>query len=151
MNCSDPVKFLQTVPLDYTVDMAYVNYDILQTPDARSINTGRLNLFIQNVENGIPDCVFVTTFGLDGPATTSILKFDGRNITYTIDNRRFNIENRGNDSLDTSIRTYNIRYLYTDITSADNLFTTNYHAVTTDNLDYTIYNDIVFTKVKRLF
>jgi hypothetical protein len=73
-------------PYNYTVEMAYINNDILNTPTAKSINTGRLNQFVQNVNNGIPDCVFITTFGIDGPATTSILKYDGSDITYITDN-----------------------------------------------------------------
>ncbi len=143
MDCSDPIKFLQSVPFDYTLDMAYMNYDILNTPTARSINTGRLNLFIQNLNNGISDCVFITTFGIDGPATTSILKYDGNDITYTVDNSRYN---QGY-----SINTYKITNLYTDTTSESNLFSTNYHAVITDNSDFIIYKDIVFLNVKRLY
>lgn len=143
MDCNDPIKYLQSVPFDYTVDMAYMNYDILNTPTARSINTGRLNLFIQNLNNGICDCVFITTFGIDGPATTSILKYDGNNITYTIDNSRYNQAY--------SITSYNITTLYTDITSENNLFSTNYHAVTTDNIDFIIYRDVVFLNVKRTY
>ena len=66
IGCSDPEKILLSVPYNYSVEMAFINNDILNTPSAKSINTGRLNLFIQNVNYGIPDCVFITTFGIDG-------------------------------------------------------------------------------------
>jgi hypothetical protein len=142
MDCSDPIKLLQTVPFEYNVDMAYINQDILNTPTARSINTGRLNLFIQNIEKGVADCVFITTFGIDGPAITSILKFDGYNVTYTVDTTRY-------DSND-SINVYYVNYMYTDTTSEENLISTNYHVVTTDN-NYTIYRDNVFLNVIRVY
>jgi hypothetical protein len=124
--------------------MAYINNDILNTPTAKSINTGRLNLFIQNVNNGIPDCVFITTFGIDGPATTSILKYDGSDITYITDSSRFS-------KIYGDIHSYKIKKLYTETTNFNNLIVTGYHVITSDNIDFVIYNDNVFIYVKRLY
>ncbi len=143
MDCNNPIELLQMIPYDYTVDMAFLNQDILNTPTARSINTGRLKIFITNVENGISDCVYITTFGIDGPATTSILKYDGNNITYIVDNTR-----HGKDE---HIDTYYVTNIYTDITSEKNLISTNYHVVTTEGKDYIIYRDIVFLNVRRIY
>lgn len=131
-------------PYNYTVEMAYINNDILNTPTAKSINTGRLNLFVQNVNNGIPDCVFITTFGIDGPATTSILKYDGSDITYITDNSRYS-------QFYGDIHSYKIKKLYTEKTHFNNLIVTGYHVITSDNADYAIYNDNAFLYVKRLY
>jgi hypothetical protein len=143
-NCDDPFSLLLSIPYNYTIEMAFENYDILNTPTARSINTGRLNLFMDYVNNNKPDCVFITTWGIDGPPVTSILKYDGRIITYTVDSSRFS-QTYGD------IHSYEIKNIYTDTTTHENLVTTNYHAVTNNNLDLLIYRDIVFIHVKRLF
>lgn len=144
MDCSDPIKILLSVPHDYTVEMAYNNYDILNTPTAQSINTGRLNLFMQNVNNAVPDCVFITTFGIDGPAATSILKYDGNVITYTYDNSRFS-------QIYGDIYTNIITNLFTETTQKDdNLIVTSYHASTPEDKDFVIYRDIVFINVRRI-
>jgi hypothetical protein len=145
MDCSDPVQILLSVPYEYTVEMAYKNYDILNTPTARSINTGRLNLFMQNINDRISDCVFITTFGIDGPASTSILKYDGSVITYAYDISRFS-------HIKGDIYTNVITYLFTEtIQNDDNLIVTSYHAITPDNKDFVVYRDIVFTKVRRIY
>lgn len=144
MDCIDPVKILLSVPYNYTVEMAYENNDILNTPTAKSINTGRLNLFMKNVDNGIPDCVFITTWGIDGPPATSILKYDGNVITYTIDSSRFS-------QIYGDIQSYEIIKLYTETTSYNNLIVTGYHVITSDNIDFVIYNDNVFIHVKRIY
>ena len=141
-NCDDPISILLATPFDYTVEMAFDNNDILNTPTAKSINTGRLNLFIQNVNNGIPDCVFITTFGIDGPAATSILKYDGNEITYYVDNSRYS-------NIPGDLKTYKIIKLYTDISNFPNMIVTNYHAVSSENIDFIVFRDIIFIKVKR--
>jgi hypothetical protein len=124
--------------------MAYQNNDILNTPTAKSINIGRLNLFMQNVADKNPDCVFITTFGVDGPAATSILKYDGTVITYTYDNSRFS-------RIYGDIYSHEILKLFTETTRNDNLIVTAYHAITPDNIDFVIYRDIIFIDVKRLY
>ena len=143
IDCRDPVKILLSVPHNYTVEMALENNDILNTQTAKSINTGRLNLFIQNVNYGVPDCVFITTWGIDGPPTTSILKYDGSVITYTTDNSRFS-QTYGD------IHSYEIKELFTETTSYPNLLVTSYHAITSDNINLVIYSDNVFIHIKRL-
>ncbi len=140
IDCNDPVKILLLVPYNYSVEMAYIYNDKLNTPTTKSINTGRLNLFIQNVNNGIPDCVFITTFGIDGPATTSILKYDGSDITYISDSSRFS-------NIYGDIHSYEIKKLYTETTNFNNLITTGYHVITSDQIDFVIYNDNVFIYV----
>lgn len=144
VDCSDPERILLSVPYNYTVEMSYINNDILNTPTAKSINTGRLNLFIQNVNNGIPDCVFITTFGIDGPATTSILKYDGNDITYITDNSRLS-------QIYGDIHSYKIKKLYTKTTNLNNLIVTSYHVIKYNNIDIIIFNDNVFIYVKRTY
>jgi len=78
-----------------------------------------------------------------GPAVTSILKYDGKGITYTVDGRRFNSNEE--------IQSYKIISMYTDIASNKSYYSTNYHVITTNNLDFTIYHDIVFPQARRLF
>lgn len=149
MDCSNPKEFLLSVPYDYTEEMAFINNDILLTYKKKSINTGRLNYFLQNVEKGISDCVFITTFGLDGPATTSILKYDSDIITYTEDSSRFGIPY---GSRDESIKTYNIVSLYLDQKNyEDKIISVDYHAITSDNIDLVIFSDITFLNVIRMY
>lgn len=144
MECNDPIQILLSVPYDYTVEMAYENNDILNTPTAKSINTGRLNLFMQNVNNGIPDCVFITTWGIDGPPVTSILKYDGNLTTYYFDNSRFS-------QIHGDIHSYVVEKIFIETTNYDNLIVTSYHALTTDNIDFVVYRDNVFLYVKRVY
>ncbi len=149
MDCSDPRKLLLSVPYNYTEEMAYINNDILLTHKQKSINTGRLNYFLQNVGKGVPDCVFITTFGLDGPASTSILKYNGDSITYTDDSSRFGIPDRSRDE---SIRTYNVISFYLDQKNyEDKIISVDYHAITSDNKDIIVFSDIIFLDVKRMY
>lgn len=148
MDCSDPVKILLSVPYYYTLEMAYENNDILNTPTAKSFNTGRLNLFLQNVMNCVSDCVFITKWGIDGPPTTSILKFDGNNILYYTDTSR---DSQTDRETNRKINIYNILKLYIDKSSYNNLIVTNYHALTKENFDFIIYRDNVFIDVKRIY
>ena len=53
-------------PREYTPEMAYSNNDILKDHYGRNYNTDRLLKFIDNFNNGIPDYVRITTFGIDG-------------------------------------------------------------------------------------
>ncbi len=144
MDCSDPIELLSSTPFNYTLEMAYENNDILNTPTAKSINTGRLNLFMQNVNNGISDCVFITIWGIDGPPTTSILKYDGSEITYFVDNSRFS-------KIPGDIQSYKITQLYTDTVDYNNLILTNYHAIDSNNIDFIVYREYVFINLKRIY
>jgi len=125
-----------SLPTDYTVDMAYKNNDVLLTPESRSYNTAKLNNFITNVQREIPDCILITTFGIDGPATTSVLNYDGNSLTFTYDNSRYSGTH--------DIRSFLVKRIYTKLST--NEFSTNliYYAETYDGYNFQIFRDVTF-------
>lgn len=81
-------KELEELPRDYTREMATRNWDVL-IDLILNFNIGRFLIFMDNYNNGIPDKIRITKFGVDGPATTSILYFDGNMVIYVVDNTRY--------------------------------------------------------------
>lgn len=59
MDCSDPRKFLLSVPYNYTEEMTYINNDILLTHMQKSINTGRLNFFYKTLKKEYQTVFFI--------------------------------------------------------------------------------------------
>ncbi len=47
--CSEPDKILASLPINYTIEMALHNHDVLNTPEGQSYNVDRLLQFISNV------------------------------------------------------------------------------------------------------
>jgi hypothetical protein len=88
MDCSKPEEILASLPRDYTVEMALENGDVLYTPKGQSFNVERLHQFMANVNRGIPDCIIITEFGMEPPAVTKVLYYDGDKISYTYDTTR---------------------------------------------------------------
>lgn len=85
---------------------------------------------------------------MDGPASTSILKYNG-DITYTDDSSRFGIPDRSRDE---SIRTYNVISFYLDQKNyEDKVISIDYHTITSDNKDIIVFSDITFLDVKRMY
>jgi hypothetical protein len=81
-------KELEELPRDYTRQMATQNWDVL-IDLILNFNIGRFLIFMDNYNKGIPDKIRITKFGVDGPATTSILYFDGNIVVYVIDGTRY--------------------------------------------------------------
>lgn len=81
-------KELEELPRDYTRQMATRNWDVL-IDLVLNFNIGRFLIFMDNYNNGIPDKIKITEFGVDGPATTSILYFDGNIVVYVVDGTRY--------------------------------------------------------------
>lgn len=79
---------LETLPRDYTKETATRNWDVL-TNMIFNFNIGRFLIFMSNYQQGIPDRINITKFGVDGPATTAILYYDGNCIIYAIDDTRY--------------------------------------------------------------
>ena len=79
---------LEDLPRDYTREMATQNWDVL-IDLVLNFNIGRFLLFMENYNNGISDKIRITQFGIDGPATTSILYYDGSIIIYVVDDTRY--------------------------------------------------------------
>ncbi len=79
---------LESLPRDYTELMAKRNRDIVDK-DFLTYNIGRFLIFLDNFKKGIPDKIRITSFGIDGPATTAIVSYDGTSITYVIDGSRY--------------------------------------------------------------
>lgn len=136
MNCDNPVQLLTSLPYNYTVDMAVDNHDVLRTPEGKSLNIDLLYSFIENVNRNVKDCIRITYFGLDGPAQTSILQFNGDTITLFIDNSRYSETN--ND-----IYTNIITKIYSEIKNVHGLTIQNFYGLTDKNLRLTIFSSIL--------
>jgi hypothetical protein len=80
---------LASIPKDYSIEMALQHNDIVENVFL-SYNTQRLLEFIENMRNGVPDKVRISSFGIDNPLspTISILQYNGEMIIYTIDTNR---------------------------------------------------------------
>lgn len=83
-----PEEELSSLPRDYTREIAHINKDII-FDQFISYNVSRFDEFLNNVNNKRSDKVRITLFGIDGPATTSILQYNGDVIRLTIDETRF--------------------------------------------------------------
>jgi hypothetical protein len=81
-------KELEALPRDYTQTMATRNWDVVYHM-VTNFNIGRFLIFIDNYYKGIPDKIRIAKFGIDGPATTAILYYDGNLITYVVDDTRY--------------------------------------------------------------
>lgn len=79
---------LESFPREYTEVMAKRNRDIVDK-DFMTYNIGRFLIFLDNFNKGIPDKITITSFGIDGPATTAMVYYDGDFITYVIDSSRY--------------------------------------------------------------
>jgi hypothetical protein len=88
MNCNYPEEILASLPRDYTVEMALENGDVLYAPEGQSYNVERLHQFMANVNRRTPDCIILTVFGIEPPAVTKVLYYDGEKIAYTYDTTR---------------------------------------------------------------
>ncbi len=81
-------KELEVLPHDYTRQMATRNWDVV-IDMILNFNIGRLLIFMNNFDKGIPDKIRITKFGIDGPATTAILYYDGNLVVYVVDDTRY--------------------------------------------------------------
>lgn len=81
-------KELEALPRDYTRIMVTRNWDVL-TDMILNFNIGRLLVFMDNYGGRIPDKIRITKFGVDGPATTARLYYDGNLFTYVVDDTRY--------------------------------------------------------------
>lgn len=135
MNCKNAEKILASLPSDYTIEMAYRNNDVLLVPEGQSYNTDKFIQFLQNVNAGISDCILITTFGIDGPATTSILQYNENTIIYTFDNSRF--------SRTYDIKSFIITRLFSETKVSDNHIVITYYAKTFNNINIPIFKEII--------
>jgi len=85
---SSPETELSLLPIDYTRETAVMNNDIM-FDQFIAYNVNRFYEFLDNVNNRIPDKIRITLYGIDGPATTSILQYNGDFIRLTIDETRY--------------------------------------------------------------
>lgn len=136
MKCDDPIEILASLPSDYTESIALKNVDILQSSRGISYNTYKLNEFMNNINNGTADCVFVTVFGIDGPALTGILKFDGTTIWFCYDNSRFS-------GIPRDIYSFILKEIYTEIREISGLTLQYYYGKTITGKRLTIYRVIL--------
>lgn len=90
LNQYSPEEELAALPRDYTLEMAVSNNDVIYTTN-KSYNTDRFLEFLNKVNNGISDKIRITSYGIDGPVTTSILQYDGNIIRFIADVERFGI------------------------------------------------------------
>lgn len=125
---------LMSLPRNYTPEIARMNKDILLDHEMRTYNADRLHEFLNNVKEGIPDYVRITTFGIDGPAKISILQYLGKNMMiYTVDLTRYTSGYLANYFGDT-IKIYDTQNFFS---------TRNYEFVTFDNIGFPIFREII--------
>lgn len=85
---SELKRELALLPRDYTRLIATRNWDVI-TDLLLNFNIGRFLVFMDNYDKRIPDKIIITKFGVDGPAVTAILYYDGNIVTYVVDGTRF--------------------------------------------------------------
>lgn len=73
---------LSLYPKEYTLEMALDNGDVVKY-GVVPYNAKRMQLFMYNYINNIPDKVVITNYGIDGYPTISILQYTGNEIIYT--------------------------------------------------------------------
>lgn len=77
-------KTLSELPKDYKPEDAIKNDNIVIN-DGVLTNIERLDKFIDNFNKGLTDEVMVTTFSIEGGSIIRDLRFDGKQIEYTVD------------------------------------------------------------------
>lgn len=125
---------LTSIPKDYTTEMAIKHNDIVENVFL-SYNTERLLQFIENVKNGVPDKVRISSFGVDNPfsPTISILQYDGEMIIYTVDTSRGGIFN--------NYVTYYGNIMELRKRTRNDIEILDYYLVTYDNRDVLIFHE----------
>ena len=136
MDCDNPVQLLTSLPYNYTVDMAVDNHDVLRTPEGKGFNINLLYDFTDNVTREVKDCIRITYFGLDGPAQTSILKYNRDTITLFTNNSRFS-------EINNDIYTHVITRIYSETKEVHGLTVQNFYGLTDKNLRLTIFSSIL--------
>lgn len=123
---------LSQYPLVYTLQMAQNNKDVI-TYGVASYNVNRLDKFLNNVRNKIPDKVVITNYGIDLEYPhISILEYNCEFIIYT--QRSFN-----GDKFD-----YNSFYgndMMTKVRDTGYSIIKDYILNTIDNFDLFIFHD----------
>lgn len=119
-----PERILSSIPKNLTPEMALHDNDIIFDQTA-SYNTDWLLEFMNKLNRGIPDRVIIATFGIDGPAVTSLLQYDGNMIRLTIDSSRNGVQKEYTNFYGYQIDSQ-IRHL-------DGVTSEIYYLVTTDN------------------
>lgn len=125
---------LASIPKDYSLEMALQHNDIVENVFL-SYNTERLLEFIENVRNGIPDKVRISSFGVDNPLSPaiSILQYDGEMIIYTVDTTRSGIFN--------NYVTYYGPKIELRKRARNDIEILDYYLVTYDNRDILIFHE----------
>lgn len=136
MDCDNPVQLLTSLPYNYTVDMAVDNHDVLRTPEGKGFNINLLYDFTDNVTREVKDCIRITYFGLDGPAQTSILKYNRDTITLFTNNSRFS-------EINNDIYTHVITRIYSETKEVHGLTVQNFYGLTDKNLRLTNFSSIL--------
>ena len=108
-------KELLSLPRDYTRAMAIQNNDVIYEP-LKNYNTERFLKFLINIERGMEDRIRITGFGIDGPATISILEYKDGKIIYTTDitryDKSYNINSVEGDYITEALVESSNRYMY---------------------------------------
>lgn len=73
---------LSSLPMEYSLEMALQHNDVVSY-GVQPYNTMRLQLFMNHIENHIPDKIRISEFSSDGKLTLSILLYDGNSILFT--------------------------------------------------------------------
>ncbi len=122
---------LSLYPQEYTLAMSIENNNIVKY-GAVSYNSKRMQLFMYNYLNRIPDKIVIVDYGIDGYPTISILQYTGNFIIYT---ERYYTDNIANFQ---TFLGYNIIERYRK--NKRNLIR-DYNLITCDNKEIPVFRD----------
>ncbi len=92
MNYYSATNELLSLPRDYSLSDAIENNDIIFY-QIGNYNAEQFFQFLINFGHGIPSRIRISSFGIDGPATVSILEYKNGKLFLTIDSTRYKVSN----------------------------------------------------------
>jgi hypothetical protein len=125
---------LSAYPKEYTLDMALANDNIVEY-GVVPYNSKRMQLFMYNYTNKIPDKVVIVDYGIDGYPTIRILQNFGDIIIYT---QRYFINETPN------YYTFYGKHMIEKYRKNGNKLIRDYNLVTFDNKEITTFNELLF-------
>lgn len=129
---------LSLYPIAYTFDMALNNNDIIKR-GVSSHNAKRMQLFMYNYFNKIPDKVTITDYGIGGYPTISKLQYTRDSIIFS---QRYYVE-RYNIEESLNYQTFYGYSMYEKYRKSGRRLLREYILVTHDNLDILVFRELI--------
>jgi hypothetical protein len=129
---------LSRLPIEYTINMALENNDVIKY-GVVPYNAKRLELFILNYLNKMPDKVRIIDYGIDSgynPAI-GILQYNGEYIVYTQRYYRFPEDTQAN------YQTYYGGRMRERYRRNDSKLLRDYLLVTFNNIEITVFSELL--------